>query len=621
MQDFVRSRGRARNPGAPTARQVAPGPKARRQAAEIRHILGRRAVQPKLKIGAPSDACEREADRVADQVMAMSTPKAMAEAAPAIRGKSVVGAPQRRCADCEDKLDRKAADDTVRRQAEDEEEVLQAKERNGQVPVATSSAESNINHARGSGAPLPALERRFFAPRFGRSFDDVRIHSDSAADQAARSINARAFTLGSDIFFARGEYGPGSGGARRLLAHELTHTVQQDQGATLRRRIGDADDLSSRRFARNSVLENVLDGTRELRNGSRGTHVRLIQESLLAQGYTLPVFGADGIFGAETEGEVRKFQIDAGATLLDGIIGDETMRLLDMHDPDPDRTPVRTPDAPGAAAPTAANFTESPDEPFAGFDASVVPNALVVPETGSRAVNLNLAPAGAQEPTFNSSNAAVAGVRPTENGMVVEGVGAGLADVTVHAPGAAASLATLKVVVKRRRDVTVDYHFMSDNAGHATTRAAASADALTATLNRIWHRQANVRLRKGVADSPSIPQDLGPQVVWTAGPASEWDVVVAFATGGDWNVFLVWEYEQDATPAVDDANAGTGVGAQAGDTLLEDNDCPDGLTLAHEAGHFLSNSTLPHTAQGIMGACGAPNYDRVTRAEADAVNP
>jgi hypothetical protein len=68
---LVRTRG-ARSAEAPAARQMAPGPKARRQTAEIRHILGRCAVQPKLKIGAPNDVYEREADRVADKVMRMA---------------------------------------------------------------------------------------------------------------------------------------------------------------------------------------------------------------------------------------------------------------------------------------------------------------------------------------------------------------------------------------------------------------------------------------------------------------------------------------------------------------------------------------------------------------------
>jgi hypothetical protein len=74
---------------------------------------------------------------------------------------------------------------------------------------------------------LPASERAFFEPRFGQGFHQVRVHHDERADRAARSLTARAFTLGSDIFFRSGEYRPGVAAGRHLLAHELTHVVQQ----------------------------------------------------------------------------------------------------------------------------------------------------------------------------------------------------------------------------------------------------------------------------------------------------------------------------------------------------------------------------------------------------------
>ena len=79
----------------------------------------------------------------------------------------------------------------------------------------------------GSGRPLSAPERGFFQARFRRSFDDVRIHTGSASDRAAKMINARAFTLGTDIAFAEGEYRPSLSEGKRLLAHELTHPLQQ----------------------------------------------------------------------------------------------------------------------------------------------------------------------------------------------------------------------------------------------------------------------------------------------------------------------------------------------------------------------------------------------------------
>lgn len=80
------------------------------------------------------------------------------------------------------------------------------------------------------GAPLPSSELAYFEPRFRRSFRDVRIYSGADADAAARSINARAFTLGRDIGFARGQYRPGTPAGHRLLAHELAHTLQQGRG-------------------------------------------------------------------------------------------------------------------------------------------------------------------------------------------------------------------------------------------------------------------------------------------------------------------------------------------------------------------------------------------------------
>jgi hypothetical protein len=88
-----------------------------------------------------------------------------------------------------------------------------------------------IERWTGSGRSLPASERSVFEPRFGRDFGDVTVHDDAAADDLARSLNADAFTTGSDIFFRRGTYRAGTTEGRSLLAHELTHVVQQDSAA------------------------------------------------------------------------------------------------------------------------------------------------------------------------------------------------------------------------------------------------------------------------------------------------------------------------------------------------------------------------------------------------------
>src|SRR5688572_12606580 len=70
------------------------------------------------------------------------------------------------------------------------------------------------------GQPLPASERAFFEPRFGRDFANVRLHSGSAASDLARSVHARAFTLGDSIVLGADQYAPGTSDGRRLMAHE-----------------------------------------------------------------------------------------------------------------------------------------------------------------------------------------------------------------------------------------------------------------------------------------------------------------------------------------------------------------------------------------------------------------
>ena len=443
---------------------------------------------------------------------------------------------------------------------------------------------------------------------------------------AARALNARAYTRGHDIAFAAGQYAPHSDAGKRLLAHELTHVVQQTGGtptsSAIQRTLDDGHDLTATRFSRNVVLEDVYDNRRLIRRGHTGTAVRLIQQSLIAQGYNLNTYHDDGIFGGETEAAVRQFQIDAGAEKLDGIVGPETMKLLDMHDSGGTATTGPVPAPPPLAPPpaTAATFSEHPRERFAGYDNTTAPNdSLVVPVNGRRQAQVAVAPivaVPAPVPTYVSDTPGVATVEPTPDGVAVTGVSDGTAKV--EAREGATVLDTLDVDVKSQLNRTVDYHFMSDSAvpRHRTRRPLGEVPAQTSRLNRIWERQANVRFRTGTVDSPRVGTNLGATVMWTGAPNDGWNQVTHFATGGNWNVFFVWEYEQDATPAVDDANAGT----LGSNTLTEDGDCPDGLTLAHEAGHFLS-AALPHTAAGIMGACGAPNYDRVTKREADAVNP
>jgi hypothetical protein len=90
-------------------------------------------------------------------------------------------------------------------------------------------AEQMIQSARGSGKQLDKGVRSQMESSFGSDFGGVRVHTDTNADALNQTLNARAFTTGQDIFFRQGNYDPGSSNGRELLAHELTHVVQQNQ--------------------------------------------------------------------------------------------------------------------------------------------------------------------------------------------------------------------------------------------------------------------------------------------------------------------------------------------------------------------------------------------------------
>ncbi len=91
---------------------------------------------------------------------------------------------------------------------------------------------------RAPGQPLDAATRAFMEPRFGHDFSQVRVHTDARAAESARAVNAQAYTVGRDVVFGTGQYGPGTLEGKRLLAHELTHVLQQGWGNALLQRAG-----------------------------------------------------------------------------------------------------------------------------------------------------------------------------------------------------------------------------------------------------------------------------------------------------------------------------------------------------------------------------------------------
>ena len=117
-----------------------------------------------------------------------------------------------------------AQHDLAQREGEEEEEQVQAKPEVGlEGGPLSADLSGRINSQRGGGASLDSSTRATMEESFGTSFEDVRVHTDAESDALNRSISAKAFTTGSDIFF-RKDTSPGD---HSLLAHELTHVVQQ----------------------------------------------------------------------------------------------------------------------------------------------------------------------------------------------------------------------------------------------------------------------------------------------------------------------------------------------------------------------------------------------------------
>ncbi len=125
----------------------------------------------------------------------------------------------------------------------------------GQVPP---PIEQRIHRARGGGRGLDSGVRAQMESAFATDFSDVRIHTDGEADSLNRSLNARAFTVGSDVFFRSGNYQPGNTSGRELLAHELTHVVQQGGGLQAKLDVSAPDDEYEREA--DQVARAVIQG-------------------------------------------------------------------------------------------------------------------------------------------------------------------------------------------------------------------------------------------------------------------------------------------------------------------------------------------------------------------------
>jgi hypothetical protein len=147
-------------------------------------------IQTKLAVNMPGDVFELEADRVAEGITAAARNNSINSALPHIRSNAVSAT--------------------------------------GVEDAMPASADLVLSSP---GRPLDWTTQRDMGERFGHDFSHVRVHTDTAAEQSARDVNARAYTVGRNIVFAENQFAPGTENGRRLLAHELTHVLQQS-GAT-----------------------------------------------------------------------------------------------------------------------------------------------------------------------------------------------------------------------------------------------------------------------------------------------------------------------------------------------------------------------------------------------------
>lgn len=189
----------------------------------LQRTIGNRAVgriiQAKLNIGQSNDKYEQEADRVPHAVIKMPEPQVQRQTEEAIPAKLInsdVAKVQRQ------------------EETEEKEELVRAKRKSGLISdIAPATTISSSGLQGSSGQPLSESARKYFERRFGYDLNSVRILTDTPANNSAKYLNARAYTIGNDVVFGKGQYAPESATGKELLAHELTHVIQQRSGNSM----------------------------------------------------------------------------------------------------------------------------------------------------------------------------------------------------------------------------------------------------------------------------------------------------------------------------------------------------------------------------------------------------
>ncbi len=383
--------------------------------------------------------------------------------------------------------------------------------------------------------------------------------------------------------------------------------------------------LKSPRFAGNARLQSASNNAPTIRFGEKDIEaVRIIQKAYLELGFPMPVStrkagSPDGIFGTETAGVTRSFQAKHKLS-PDGIVGRDTLGKLDQLFP---ATP--TPPAPTAFPIRFPRF--HPIKPKDGFDHTVFPHWQMVPARGGeKRIRLldaeGLDVVSTQPQVCTLTEVPPVNTLPGAREFVLKGDLRGRSFIQARKGGRL--FTQLQVGVKARKRVRVSFHFVRDRVGHATTRNPAQLDEWVRKANDILIPQANVEIVKHNVFNTLINQNLGPVVRFRLDASGnfaandEWHVVTAKADRtAELNVFFVWEYEQDDTPAIDNTAAGT----LESNILFEDNlPRPAESTLAHEVGHFLGVDEHSAEGQDLLMSPGRTD-DRISRDHANIMNP
>ena len=347
--------------------------------------------------------------------------------------------------------------------------------------------------------------------------------------------------------------------------------------------------LTSPRFASNQRLQKVAQNAPPMKWGEKGDAVAIVQQAFIELGFPMPVSTRktgkpDGIFGQETYNTTKKFQ-QKHTLSIDGVVGKQTMGRLDQLI----RTPAPQPARPGAKPRFEAASKNN------GFDESVTPRWQMVPRGGTKIVRL-MDGDGLSVVSVNPAVVTVSEVNKcfVHGGREFELKGIAKGKAVIEARQGTTVKTKLEVDVKNKKTVKVAFNFVSDNAGHKTSRSHASVPNFVQELNKIFLPQANIEIVKHGPRNVRVNKNLGAVVRFVGTrlrrqgvPASEheWDDVTALGDRtADFNLFFVWEYEQDISPNTDN----TGGGTSGGNCLLEDNLQGSHVrNIGHELGHHL----------------------------------